>query len=237
MWRVLLLCAAGLVGVLSVIGVVLYRGTQHVPAFYEQSLSAHRVRSEQVQLGDQFEREVLELHNQTVRVGQWQSVFTEQEVNAWLAVDLVENHPRALPPDLNEPRVKISAGQLQLACRYQSDPLSTVISIQAEAYLTERPNQVAVRIRSVRAGWIPLPLKQFLDRITQVARDNGLPLLWSQQEGDPVALFQIPSSYEGLSGKHLRIETLELREGELYLAGHTERAGEAYDEALSGAGR
>jgi hypothetical protein len=194
-----------------------------VPEFYAQSLSPEISRSEQEQLGDDLEREALELRNRTTRVGQWEAVFSDQEVNAWLAVDLVENHPRALPADLTAPRVKITEGQLQLACRYRGDPVETVVSILAEAYLTDKPNQLAVRIRSVRAGVIPLPLKRFLDRVSDVARDNRLPLLWSQQEGDPVALLQIPTKYEGLADKNFLVETLELREGELYLAGHTGR--------------
>ncbi len=223
-FRIFLGCATVLVVALLICGLLLYRGTQHVPQFYEQSLQTEISPLEQAKRGDEFEREVLELHNDTARVGRWQAIFSDQEINAWLAVDLVQNHPRALPSDLVDPRVKITVDQVQVGCRYKGDPLEMVVSLEADAYLTDKPNQLAVRIRGVRAGVIPLPLKQFMDRITDVARGNGIQMLWAQQDGDPVALFQIPSSHKQFPGRELHIETLELRDGELCLAGRTERA-------------
>ena len=204
-----------------VCGLLLYRGTQQVPQFYEQSLQPKLSRPEQAQLGDEFEREVLELHNDTGREGQWQAVFSDQEVNAWLAVDLVQNHPRALPPDLVDPRVRIAVDRLQVACRYKGEPLETVVSIEADVYLTDKPNQLALRIRGFRAGLIPLPLKQLMDRVTDAARKSDVQLLWSQQEGDPVALFQVPAEHQQFPGRELCLETLELRDGEIFLAGCT----------------
>jgi hypothetical protein len=210
-----------LVVVLVICGLLLYRGTQQVPQFYEQSLQPKLSRPEQAQLGDEFEREVLELHNDTGREGQWQAVFSDQEVNAWLAVDLVQNHPRALPPDLVDPRVRITVDHLRVACRYKGEPLETVVSIEADMYLTDKPNQLALRIRGFRAGLIPLPLKQLMDRVTDAARKSDVQLLWSQQEGDPVALFQVPAEHQQFPGRELCLETLELRDGEIFLAGRT----------------
>ncbi|MFZ4731657.1 MAG: hypothetical protein ACOYK7_03860, partial [Pirellulales bacterium] len=34
------------------------------------------------------------LHSAASRPGRWEGVFTEDEVNAWLATDLPRNHPR-----------------------------------------------------------------------------------------------------------------------------------------------
>jgi hypothetical protein len=212
-----------LVVVLVVCGLLLYRGTQQVPQFYEVSLQPEMSRPEQARLGDEFEREVLELHNDTGREGQWQAVFSDREVNAWLAVDLVQNHPRALPPDLVDPRVAIAPDQLQVACRYTGEPLETVVSIEADVYLTDKPNQLALRIRGFRAGVIPLPLKQLMERVSDAARKSGVPLLWSQQDSDPVALFQVPAEHKQFPGRVLCLETLELRDGEIFLAGRTKR--------------
>jgi hypothetical protein len=216
-----------LFAVLVVCGFLLYRGTQQVPQFYAASVPPELSppeQEEQARLGDEFEREVLELHNDTGREGQWQAVFSDREVNAWLAVDLVQNHPRALPPDLIDPRVRIGADRLQVACRYQGERLETVVSIEADAYLTDKPNQLAVRICGFRAGVIPLPLKQLMDRVTDAARKGGVQLVWSQQDGDPVALLQVPAEHQQFPGRELCLETLELRDGEIFLAGRTVRA-------------
>ena len=222
-FRILLGCATVAILVTVVLGLLLYRGTQYVPQFYVQALMSDLTPQQQAKLGDDFEREALELHNQAMRVGEWEAVFSDEEVNAWLANDLPQNHPRALPSDLGDPRVKITPEEVQVACKYSGERWETVISLSADVYLTDKPNQLAIRVRSVRAGLIPLPLKNLMDRVTDVARRSGLQLVWSQQEGDPVALLQIPSQIDRRTKREVHVETLQLRDGEIYLAGRTDR--------------
>jgi hypothetical protein len=99
-----------------------------------------------------------------------------------------------------------------------------VISLAAEVYLTDEPNEVAVRIREVRAGRLPLPLKGVLDRVTAQARDRNLPLRWTQHDADPVALIPIPVEHEQYRGHQLLLDAVSLGDGSLLLTGHTERA-------------
>jgi hypothetical protein len=219
--RILYGCASIALLVVVVLALLLYRGSQYVPEFYEQALRSEPSPREQAELGDALEREALELRNDAQREGAWEAVFSDAQINAWLAHDLPRNHPRALPSNVSEPRVKITPDQVQLACKYEGQRLATVVSLSAEIHLTDKPNQLAIQIRSVRAGLIPLPLKNLLDQATEIARRSGLQLAWSQQEGDPVALLQIPSQIDGKTKRPLQVETLELREGEIYVAGHT----------------
>jgi len=218
-WFVVLLLV-----ILATTAFVLYRGTQHVPEFYAQALAPTLPPAEQVKLGDEFERETLELHNHATQIGRWEATFTDDEVNAWLANQLPQNYPRALPPGVGSPRVQISPALVQVACRYEGEPFQAVISLAAEVHLTDKPNQVAIRVRSIRAGWVPLPLKQFLDTVTEAARRNGLELVWSQTDGDPVALFQIPSRHAQYQYREIRIDTIEVQDGKLRLGGHTDYA-------------
>jgi hypothetical protein len=224
-WKTAVWLTALLFAVLAAVAFVLYRGTQHVPEFYERALTPKLPPAEQVKLGDEFERETLDLHNHATQVGRWEATFTDDEINAWLANQLPQNYPRALPPGVGNPRLQISPELVQVACRYDGEPLKTVISLAAEVHLTDKPNQVAVRVRSIRAGWVPLPLKQFLDTVTDAARRNGLDLTWSQADGDPVALLQIPSRHQQYQYREIRVDTIELRDGEVRLAGHTDEAG------------
>jgi hypothetical protein len=46
-----------------------------------------------------------------------------------------------------------------------------------------------------------------------------LPLHWSQIDGDPVALVTIATARDE-EGRAVQLDTLELHDGELYLAGH-----------------
>jgi len=76
---------------------------------------------------------------------------------------------------------------------------------------------LALRISRARAGLLPLPLSRIVQSIEQAAEQSDLRLRWLQADGDPVAVLPIPAS----DGEHdLRIESLELRDGEIVVAGH-----------------
>ena len=89
--------------------------------------------------------------------------------------------------------------------------------------LTTETNTLAVRVSKLRAGALPVPLKQFLDKISVAASSGGIPLKWRQIEGDPVALVTIPVTNEDYAHREIYVDTIALREGEIYLAGHTEQ--------------
>ena len=99
---------------------------------------------------------------------------------------------------------------------------SAVLSAAGDIDLTEEPNQVAIRILSVRAGALPVPLARFLDEIAERAASSGLPLEWTEIEGDPVALLTLPLDREEFRGKQLLVEELRLEEGAIVVGGKTD---------------
>lgn len=211
----LVLLALASVGTLG-----LYQASQQVPEFYAQALTIEPAK--QAAAGDALEREALELNNQVRQEGQWVARFTAEQINGWLADDMPEKFPRMLPEGVSAPRVAIDEGLAQVACRYDQGGFSTVVVLGIEPYLTEEPNVVAVRIRHVRAGQIPIPLGKFIDEISERAARSGLPLTWSELEGDPVALVTVPEQIEELKNRRLKLETIALLPGELLLSGRTE---------------
>jgi hypothetical protein len=42
----------------------------------------------QVEEGQRFERDALDLHNQLLHGGRWEACLTQDEINGWLATDL-----------------------------------------------------------------------------------------------------------------------------------------------------
>ncbi len=208
---------------LALTAFLLYRGTQHVPEFYDQALTFSVPVTRQIQVGDDFERQALDLHNQATKPGLWQAEFSDEQINAWLAAVVPRNHPQALPAEFRDPRAKITEQGVQIAWRYQSGRFQTVLSLSGRVYLTDKPNQVALRLQGVRAGWVPLPLDRLLQRVSAAARQNGVDLLWSQEDGDPVAVFQVPRQLERYPGRDIHLETVELQPGKLRLVGRTER--------------
>jgi hypothetical protein len=178
---------AGLVAA-SVVG--LYRASQSVPDFYETALELESVAAGQA--GDALERQVVEMANDLEEGDRWELVLTDQQVNGWLATDLTEKFPHLLPPQLQQPRVAFQGKTTFVACQLNSGKVSTVLSLQLDPYLTQRPNEIAVRVRRVRAGMLPVPLTKLLDQISEAAHRSGLSLRWSQVDGDPVALVALP---------------------------------------------
>ena len=103
--------------------------------------------------------------------------------------------------------------------RYEENADSVVLSLHVDVYLT-RPNEIALRFHQARAGSLPFPLKTVLDEVTRFTHEAGIPLQWTQVEGDPTAIVFIAPSPD----KHknvLTLEALELHEGEVYVSGRT----------------
>jgi hypothetical protein len=117
---------------------------------------------------------------------------------------------------------------MTLACRYQQNGIDSVLSLTLQPYVgqiangpqSDDSNVVAVRFIRIRAGLLPLPLNRVLQGLSQAARDMRFDLQWPNSGGDPVAIISLPTDN---NAQVVRIETLRLSEGEIYLAGRTER--------------
>jgi hypothetical protein len=207
----ILLVAAGLSA--------LYAATQHVPEFYRQAIAADPAA--QRQQSEQMLQQATALMSSFKKQGHWEAVFTAEQINGWLAVDMVQNHPDTLPSSLHDPRVAIEPDRMTLACRFRWGPFSSVLNLTVDPYLAES-NVLALRIRNARAGLLPMPLGKVLDHISETARHTDLRLTWRRVGGDPVALISLPAPGDP-DGEVVRIETLQLGRGEIYVAGTTQR--------------
>ncbi|MHC4177777.1 MAG: hypothetical protein ACYSWU_09725, partial [Planctomycetota bacterium] len=103
----LLLIAAGLCW--------LYWASQQEPEFYRQAIRVDP--SVQKQASDQMLQRAAALGSDVAKEGQWQALFTAEQINGWLAVDFAENFPDALPESFRDPRVEIRPGRMTLAGR------------------------------------------------------------------------------------------------------------------------
>jgi hypothetical protein len=220
LFRAALVLVALVVAGVAVFLTAAYRATQAVPEFYQAALVERPV--EQKAAADELEREVLELHNEVRQPGRWEARFSQDQINGWLAADLPAKFPGVLPEGVSQPRVAIDANQVQMAVKFKQGEVETVLSLSGDAYLTDRPNEVAIHIDHVRAGAFPVPLSRFLDNIAEQAGDAGLPLRWDEQDGDPVAIVTLPLDREEFKGKQLRVEELQINDGEIVVLGRTE---------------
>jgi hypothetical protein len=200
---------------LLVAAVAFYLGLKRVPEFYREALVQDDAKARAA--SDKVIQRTSLLASDLNKAGRWQVLFTAAEINGWLAVDLVENRPIELPPGFEEPRVAITPTQVLLACRVRQFGVSSVVSLVIEPYLA-RPDVIGLRFRGVRAGSIPLPLRQLLDGLTRQAEQNNLLVEWRQDGGDPVALISFGPP-RGNQRRQIHIDKVSLADGMIYVAG------------------
>jgi len=215
--KTLLLLAGGVLLAACAAGFALYQALRHTPQFYREALAMDPAT--QHRASDQMLQRATALASDLNKPGRWQAVFTAEQINGYLAVQLPKDHPALLPPGFHDPRIAISPQQVALACRYEDTRVACVLSLTVDVYLAG-PNVIALRIRRARAGSIPLPLDNVLRQISRATEHLAWRVQWRQAEGDPVAEVHLPMP-RAKDGKRIRIDSLRLGEGEIYVAGTT----------------
>jgi hypothetical protein len=218
-YRIAAACAIAVVALTGVCLVVAYRAAQHVQPFYQQAL---QIEPEALERGSrELESRATALYSDARQHGQWHALFTAEQINGWLATQLAANQDRELPTNIRDPRVAITKDVFTLGFRTTSGGVDTVVTVDASVFLTEE-GSVAIRLMSVRAGALPLPVLRLAESLAQACQKLALPVRWTQQEGEPVALVETHGDPESDKSRFY-IDAIELGESELYVAGHTER--------------
>ncbi len=228
--QIALMSVAAVAGVLATALWSAYFALQQVRPFYHQALALNQQVLEQG--SRDLESRATALYSDTRVAGPWQALFTANQVNGWLAIQLAKNGVEGFPAAIRDPRVAIAPDLLTLGFRTSLGGMETVISVDASVFLTEE-GAVAIRLMSVRAGKLPLPVLQVADEIAVGCRKLRLPVQWTQQDGRPVAIVEI-SQDDSMGKRRLYLDAITLNEGELFVAGHTEigNAAAAAEEQL-----
>src|SRR5688572_7933980 len=196
-------------GFILVLGGAYYAAHQVNP-FYEKAL---RVEPEVAKRSSrELESRATALYSDARQAGQWHALFTAEQINGWLAVQLDENQGSEVPSNIRDPRVAISPGLLTLGFRALSRGVDTVVSVDASVFLTD-DGSVGIRFVSVRAGSLPLPVMQLAEELATACTQLKLPVRWTQQDGQPVAIIEIHSD-ESTDKHQFFIDCIELTEGE-----------------------
>ena len=221
-WAVAILCLlVACVGGTYIAAQWALEKTRQVPDFYRQAIA--RVPDDAGAVSRQLEHEVLELKDQVGHFGSWRAVFTEEQLNAWLVHQLPQEYSKVLPKGVCEPRVVIQDGKVLAAARYSDSRIDTVVSFEVTIQLTAEPNVLAVEVRNLRAGALPLPLNHFVHHISHRAARDSLEVRWDAAEPDgiPIGLITVPSDHPKYVRTPVIVESVEFTEGRLWLAGRT----------------
>jgi hypothetical protein len=197
-----------------------YVASRQVRPFYQQALQLDPGALERGR--QEMESRASALYTDAQQAGKWHALFTDEQINGWLAVQLADQAaPESEPPlaAVRDPRIDISADLLTLGFKATQRGVESVISVDASVFVTEE-GDVAVRLLNVRAGALPLPVAMVADRIAAACQQLSLPVLWIRQDDCPVAMIKIRNE-EASDGRQFHLDAIELTDGELYVAGHT----------------
>lgn len=207
------------VALIAVVTGAVYNATQQAPQFYTEALEFEPMDASET--GEILEEQVFAFSNQVKKPRRWSLHLTDRQINGWLASDLKEKFPGILPETIEEPRVAVQGKTLLVGCKYKGQSLNSILAVSLDCFLVEgQPNVVGIQLHKVTAGSLPIPIGKLIDEINTYADKADLPLRWQQRDGDPVALITIPSEGPEIEGE-IRIDALELKDGEILLSGET----------------
>lgn len=195
-----------------------YRAARTVPEFYQQTLVLQPQVAEQA--GNEFTEQTFELANRVRDFGKWSALFTDEQVNGWLATEMPQKHPELVPEGFADPRVRFGKDGLQFGVQYTAAGVKTIVWLDVEVSMTEQ-REAALRFRRVQAGDLPLPLGHVLEALTQVAEDLNAPLRWTTVDGDPTAMIGLTPSDDGRM--RFELEQVKVSDGRLFVSGRTFR--------------
>jgi hypothetical protein len=193
------------------------------PAFYRPRLAAGDSPAAAEQAARRLMTTVSALHADFLRVGRWEGLFDEGDVNAWLAVDLPRNHAAILPAAVRAARVEFLPGRIRAGAQVGRGLLSGVAWIDAEVTLRE-PNQLGIRLADARLGSLPLPRGPLLQLLARRLERLGAVTEILRREGTSLLVVYIPSTHQAGGVSHW-LEAVRLATGELAVAGETRRGG------------
>jgi len=207
---------AGLL-VLAAVAVGLWASLTHRPKFYQDLVALPREGLEEE--AKNFVKQSLQLRNDIANEPTWEAVFSDHEVNAWLAEDLVTHFADQLPPEVHEPRIAFEADRVTLAFGLDQGPVRSVIWVVARARIPE-DNVVALTLEKIRAGALPVAPDRIIRTLTEQARRNGLEIAWTKDGNLPVATIRYRADRRR---DDVVLESIRLREGQIRLAGRSNR--------------
>jgi hypothetical protein len=187
------------------------------PHFYRELVARRPERSRQQ--ARHFVAQSLQLRNDIMNEPRWEAAFSDQQVNAWLAEDLVTHFADQIPPGVRDPRVIFEADRVILAFKLEEGPFPSVITVMVRLQVPEE-NVLALTLEKIQAGMLPVPADKLLERITAHALAHGLDVRWEHDGTFPVAMIHYQVHHRR---RDIVLEHLDVRNGHIRLSGRSGR--------------
>jgi hypothetical protein len=217
-----LIGAGSSLGVVAAIPALMWFSLTYEPSYYRAVIRLSR--EQRAGRAKKFVAQSLQLRNDICNEPTWEAIFTDQEVNAWLAEDLVTYFADQLPPEVAEPRVIFEMDHMTLAFQLRQGGVQSVITVVARPRVPGG-NSLELTLEKIRAGILPVPADHILDRIIEYARYHGVDVEWERRDGYPVVLMRYTPHTDR---EDVQLEELQIRDHQIRLAGRSDRAKGAF---------
>lgn len=220
----LLLLVLALVGAGTLFWV--YKSLTYVPPRYEKLVRAQTAEpARAAEESDRMVRRSMDFINALNREGRWETVFTQDEINGWLAVDLPGKHADELPKGVSRPRVLIEPAGITIFAKVEANPIDIIVALQLSPELLS-PNILRIVLADARAGSLGLPLSKVKEMLAEGLVDSEFDVTWQHVDGQPAALITWTGKSDDKKGRRRTLDRLALRDGRIYLSGTTKENSE-----------
>lgn len=211
----------------TAIPLAVWRSLTYEPPFY-RNLAAKDRQLRRVE-ADRFVSQTFQLRNDIANESYWEASFTDEEVNAWIAEDLVTHFAEYLPDGVRDPLLVFELDRVTLAFKLDRGPFTSLVWVVARVQVAE-DNTLALHLEKIRAGAMPISPDEVVGPIVNRARAHGLDVDWSSDRGETVVYIRYSPTPERLD---VVLERVIVLDGRLYLSGRSDReAGRVSDLTL-----
>ncbi len=206
----------------------LYWALVQSPDFYEEALAEQTDPVVQQEAAKRFVQRTLQLVDEIRHSKTWSEEFTEQQVNSWLAVELHQKFSDWVPSGVSDPRVKFDDEQIHIAFHFEQKKWDGIVSLQLKPWVTE-PNRLAIQIKSIRAGLVPIPLDEVLHKIANRFETDQRRFEWRQVDGTDVVIVDLNATHDDVP----ILQAVEVMDGAFRLSGNRTLSSEAMDSEIA----
>ena len=96
---------------------------------------------------------------------------------------------------------------------------SPFIVIVGDIFVAEPSGEIALRIKQVKSGVLPIPFARFVEGLSDHVQQNGVDVAWTEFDGDPVALISIPPEHLRLGDRLVRVDSVICADQQVELVG------------------
>lgn len=194
-----------------------YWATLSTPQFYESALKPAQAPLSRKEAAKSFTEQTTALAEEIRHADVWSEDFSQTQVNSWIAEELHQKYGKIVPKGVHDPRIAFTDDLALLGFRFETRDWKGIVSLEVKPSVPA-PGQLALEVRSVKAGLLPIPTEEVLKNMAKEVRAEGFRMELIRSEGSETILVHFDHEKPGTPV----LETVEVGDGNVRVAGSRE---------------